>query len=151
MTSEEQGHLKIAHSHWTPPYRIKWQEGTPVWCSCSKNRKCPRSRLEPSAREGRGGGARRECVTEEWATQSADPGVSSLTLFWELFSTHDPRKWLKKWSSDLWVAGQLLAWPGLLFLTLQVSWLTKLCHHKIEGMPGKLRGASGGRRPCLGR
>jgi hypothetical protein len=23
MTSEEQGHLKIAHSHWTPPYRIK--------------------------------------------------------------------------------------------------------------------------------
>lgn len=96
MTSEEQGHLKIAHSYWTPSYRIKWQEGTPVRCSCSKNRKCPGSRLEHSAREGRGSGARCECVIEEWAMQSADPGVSNLTFFWELFSTHDPRNWFKK-------------------------------------------------------
>lgn len=86
--------------------------------------------------------------------QSADPGVSNLTLFWELFSTHDPRKWLKKWRMCALTCGWPgSSWPGLplLFIKLQVSWLTKLCHHKIEGMPGKLRGASGGRSPCLGR
>lgn len=45
-----------------------------------------------------------------------------------------------------------LAWPAsVLFLKLQVSWLTKLGHHKIEGMPGKLQEAVGWRRPCLGR
>lgn len=49
MMSEGQGHLKTARGHWTPPYRIKWQEGTPGWSSCSKNRKHPRSRLGSTA------------------------------------------------------------------------------------------------------
>lgn len=90
-----------------------------------------------------------ECCT----VQSSDPGVSN--LFWELFSTHDPRKWLKKWGMRVLsccVDRRLLAWlASVLFLNLQVSWLTKLGDHKNEGVPGKLQMAAGWMGPCLGR
>jgi hypothetical protein len=89
-----------------------------------------------------------------WYTgQSSDPGVSN--LFWELFSTHDPRKWLKKWGMRVLsccVDRRLLAWlASELFLKLQVSWLTKLGDHKNEGVPGEFQMAAGWTGPCLGQ